>query len=160
MPRKRSEDDIPLDPDAEPEAPKDKAPSASQRVSMVKRDLIQGGVESLNLLLALPLFRSDDMLTKEEIDLLVKGADAQQKTSPFFRKWLNRYCAAAGGATFIGAVALVVFVRLQRHGVLPDPNGQTVPEVVEQEPLVRPIHAEDTGFFHQNAESVPDGTWR
>lgn len=73
-----------------------------------------------------------------EFKMLVDGLEQQQKGSPRFRMWLGRFCLFSGGANLVGVVGLILWSRLQRHGIIqplvqqqPEPEQNFTPAVTE-----------------------------
>lgn len=157
MPRRKAVDpDIPLDPDAPP-LPADEAPKQPKASStkLVPKSNIESLVSLLNGVVgmvspadALSMPKETPTLTLEfdnEFDLIVSATDKQQRASPTFRKYLSRFCTAAGGANLLAAVALILYVRLNRRGIVPSFGpfqAQPAPEAAPVEPPATAIPAE------------------
>lgn len=102
------------------------------------------------------MFSPADALTKDEGTMLVEATLRQQKASKTFRKYLSRFVGAAGATSFFGAVALIVYVRLERRNIVPSLSG--MPGMPQPAPAPGEDGAGGADFWQQQefARNHPD----
>jgi hypothetical protein len=112
------------------EAKRDRKPKVAEGTSpAVTKKALTATVGMLNGLVA--MFFPGDALgqvqianeTVDEQEMLVDALIETQQTSPIFKKYLGRFVGAAGQASLIGAVGLIIYVRLERRGIVPALGG-------------------------------------
>lgn len=103
----------------------------------------------------------------DEFKMLVDALESQQDESPFFRKYLARFCVFSGGVNILGVIGILLFVRLQRHGLIPNILSNSNPSAPEPEPAQPPTivpaingrySAKVNPFEAQPVHWRPDGT--
>jgi hypothetical protein len=99
----------------------DKAPKVATPPAVTKKAL-QTTLSMLNGVVA--MFSPIDALGKvqmgeqiiDEEEMVVDAVLETQATSPTFRRYLSRFINAAGSASLLGTIALLIYVRLDRRG--------------------------------------------
>jgi len=106
---------------AGPEEPHDKPPKSTAATRSVPEAALKDTCTILSGIIG--MVSPPDALNEHECNILVSGAMASQKSSPTFRKYLARFVGVTAGASFFGAVAIIAFARMQRHGMIPGTAG-------------------------------------
>ena len=136
------------------EEPHDKPPKSTAATRSVPEAALKDTCTILSGIIG--MVSPPDALNEHECNILVSGAMASQKSSPTFRKYLARFVGVTAGASFFGAVAIIAFARMQRHGMIPGTGPDAgMPMPGSAEPLSGDPYWNQQEFARNHPEAPP-----